>query len=262
MCRLLFYIPNNNPQKTLTTFLNQAKQVKNTPDLENILDTDFHLDGCGFAWLNENKWYCQKFVQIPQSINLPESSLYVGHLRSQGDSIASPALQNCHPFVHDKYIFCHNGKIFDYAFPILLEYIDPQLVPNIQGQTDSESIFYLLLSFIKSGATLVEAIQKFHAQMNILKKHYIGNFIFSDQKQVVITRLSNSDQHQPCSLYYDGLLISSEPLSNNYNLFPEQHYALINVPARSLQILPLMAPKLPLDLGQFSLSDLNTFVPP
>ena len=262
MCRLLFYIPNNNPQKILTTFLKQAKQVKNTPDLENILDTDFHLDGCGFAWLNENKWYCQKFVQIPQSINLPESSLYVGPLRSQGDSAAFPALQNCHPFVHDKYIFCHNGKIFDYTSPILLEYIDPQLVPNIQGQTDSESIFYLLLSFIKSGATLVEAIQKFHVQMNILKKHYIGNFIFSDCSQVVITRLSNSVDYHPCSLYYDGLLISSEPLSNNYKLFPEQYYALIDITTKSLQIQPLVAPKLPWDQVQFSSSDSNIFALP
>jgi predicted glutamine amidotransferase len=240
MCRLLFYIQNNNPQKILTAFLKQAKQVKNTPDLENILDTDFHLDGCGFACLtNENKWYCQKFVQIPESINLPDSRLYVGHLRSQGDSLAIPALENCHPFVHDKYMFCHNGKIFNYETNMFLEYIDPQLIPFIVGQTDSESIFYLLLTFINSGATLVQAIQKFHLLMHQLNKHYIGNFILSDQEQVVITRLSNNIDYQPCSLYYDGLLFSSEPLSENYKLFPEQHYALVNVVAKTLQILPL-----------------------
>jgi predicted glutamine amidotransferase len=240
MCRLLFYIPYNNPQKKLTTFLKQAKQVKNTPDLENILDTDFHLDGCGFAWLtNENKWCCKKFVQIPESINLPESNLYIGHLRSQGDSIASPAFENCHPFVHYKYIFCHNGKILNYKTSMLIEYIDPQLTPFIIGQTDSESIFYLLLTFINSGATLVEAIQKFHLLMDKLNKHYIGNFILSDQEKVVITRLSNNADYQPCSLYYEGLLFSSEPLSKNYKLFPEQHYALVNVVIKTLQILPL-----------------------
>ena len=110
---------------------------------------------------------------------------------------------------------------------------------DIVGQTDTESIFYLLLTYINSGANLVEAIQKFHLLMDKLNKHYIGNFILSNQEQVVITRLSNNIDYQPCSLYYDGLLISSEPLSNNYEVFPEQHYAIIDVVAKTLQILPL-----------------------
>ena len=75
--------------------------------------------------------------------------------------------------------------------------------------------------------------------MEKLNKYYIGNFIISDQEQVVITRLSNNTDYQPCSLYYDGLLISSEPLSNNYKVFPEQHYAVVNIAAKTLQILPL-----------------------
>lgn len=240
MCRLLFYIPNNNPEKILTAFLKQANQVKNTPYLENILDTDFHLDGCGFACLsNENKWLCQKFVQIPESITLPESKLYIGHLRSQSDSTAVPKLENCHPFVHDNYIFCHNGKILNYDTKILLQYIDLQYIPLKKGQTDSESIFYLLLTYIYSGSTMIEAIKQFHSLMNKLNKHYIGNFILSDQQQVVITRLSNHINYQPCSLYYEDLLFSSEPLSSNYKLFPEQHYAVIDSVSKTLQILPL-----------------------
>jgi predicted glutamine amidotransferase len=55
---------------------------------------------------------------------------------------------NCHPFRHDRWLWMHNGLIYD--FPKLKRElvlaIDPALYQSIQGSTDSETLFFLALT--------------------------------------------------------------------------------------------------------------------
>ena len=56
---------------------------------------------------------------------------------------------NCHLFRHRRWLFMHNGFISDFA-PIKLERVlatDESLYPEIKGQTDTDPLFYLALTF-------------------------------------------------------------------------------------------------------------------
>ena len=58
MCRLLFYL-NYDKKITITKniilqFLEQSITKKYTPELNNSLDADYHKDGYGLAFLNNN----------------------------------------------------------------------------------------------------------------------------------------------------------------------------------------------------------------
>jgi predicted glutamine amidotransferase len=232
MCRLLLYFGKELDENILNNFLKQATHPKNTPGFDNILDTDFHLDGCGFAWFNnENKWSLIKYPNIPSSI--PHfgnyNGVFISHLRNQGDSLASPSIENSHPFQYKDHIFCHNGKIFDFCKEKLLPHIDSFLIDKIEGQTDSETIFYLLLSFFQQTNCMQEALLSFHNLMNYLEIFYIGNFIWSDVTQTLICRVSNHPEKKPCSLYYSNnyKLFSSEPLCQFFQQFPEQEIFII-----------------------------------
>ena len=56
---------------------------------------------------------------------------------------------NCHPFRHGRWLWMHNGFIGDYqkVKRDLVLAIDPDLYPEIEGTTDSETLFHLALTF-------------------------------------------------------------------------------------------------------------------
>jgi len=69
------------------------------------------------------------------------------HIRA---STGSPVQQtNCHPFRHGRWLWMHNGFIGDYqkVKRDLVLAIDPDLYPEIEGTTDSETLFHLALTF-------------------------------------------------------------------------------------------------------------------
>jgi glutamine amidotransferase len=55
---------------------------------------------------------------------------------------------NCHPFQYGRWVFAHNGDIpnFSSLREQLLQRIPPRLRRFILGDTDSETVFYLLLT--------------------------------------------------------------------------------------------------------------------
>ncbi len=113
-------------------------------------------DGFGIGWYDDK----QKTPVIFRSIepawndrNLRElvghieSPLFFTHLRA---AIGSSVQQtNCHPFRHENWLFMHNGFLDGFAEVKrdLVMAVDPSLFPQIEGQTDSEIIFFLALTF-------------------------------------------------------------------------------------------------------------------
>ena len=71
----------------------------------------------------------------------------LAHIRA---TTGTPVQQtNCHPFVHDRWLFVHNGAINgfpEYRRELLLA-IDPSSSTASPGSTDSETLFYLALTF-------------------------------------------------------------------------------------------------------------------
>src|SRR3712207_8602235 len=56
---------------------------------------------------------------------------------------------NCHPFRHDRWLWMHNGSLagFREVKRDLLMAVDPSLYPQIEGSTDTETLFFLALTF-------------------------------------------------------------------------------------------------------------------
>ena len=70
----------------------------------------------------------------------------VAHVRQA--TIGATAMENTHPFHHGRWVFAHNGTVpnFDRVRDSMIEEIDPLLRNDIRGVTDSEHIFYYILS--------------------------------------------------------------------------------------------------------------------
>ncbi len=112
-------------------------------------------DGFGIGWYDaaavpgvfrstEPAWNDQNLHEIAGHVTSP---LFFAHIRA---AIGSSVQQtNCHPFRYDRWLWMHNGYIGGFATikRDLVLAIDPSLFGEIKGQTDTEVLFYLALTF-------------------------------------------------------------------------------------------------------------------
>ncbi|MBL8696880.1 MAG: class II glutamine amidotransferase [Alphaproteobacteria bacterium] len=112
-------------------------------------------DGFGVGWYGDRKlpglyrdyrpaWNDENLRSLAEQI---QSGLFFAHVRASTGTSTSRA--NCHPFRHGPWLFMHNGQIGGYdAVARDLEFaLDPALYRVRQGTTDSETFFYLWLTF-------------------------------------------------------------------------------------------------------------------
>src|SRR5215203_5901918 len=112
-------------------------------------------DGFGVGWYDDSgtprlyrsthpAWNDRNLRELAAGVSSP---LFFAHIRaSTGTAIQET---NTHPFRHGRWLWMHNGLIRE--FPIvkrdLALAVDPSLYPLIEGTTDSETMFYLALTF-------------------------------------------------------------------------------------------------------------------
>jgi predicted glutamine amidotransferase len=112
-------------------------------------------DGFGIGWYGdadtpavfhsvEPAWHDRNLRELSAHISSP---LVFAHIRA---STGTPVQQtNCHPFRHGRWLWMHNGAVRDFE-RVKREFmlaIDPSLYTAIEGSTDSETLFYLALTF-------------------------------------------------------------------------------------------------------------------
>ena len=112
-------------------------------------------DGFGVGWYDarpvpgvfrsiEPAWNDQNLHELAGHVS---SHLFFAHIRA---AIGSPVQQsNCHPFRHGRWLWMHNGSVGGFAAVKrdLVLAVDESLFPEIKGSTDTETLFYLALSF-------------------------------------------------------------------------------------------------------------------
>jgi predicted glutamine amidotransferase len=114
-------------------------------------------DGFGLGWYTGNNgdtparyrsvtpaWSDVNLRDLASHIHSP---LFLAHIRA---TTGTPVQQsNCHPFRHGRWLFVHNGVIngFQAMRRDLMLAVDPSLFDDIHGSTDSETLFYLALTF-------------------------------------------------------------------------------------------------------------------
>lgn len=130
---------------------------------DNALGTqsERHPDGWGVAYYVDD---CPQLMRSPQAAlgdqlfhrlsGVAASNTVLAHVRkaTQGEK----TILNCHPFQHGRWTFAHNGDIpnFPEHREKLQSLIPLSLRRFILGETDSETIFFLLLGEIERHAAL------------------------------------------------------------------------------------------------------------
>lgn len=153
--------------------------------------------GIGPAWSDVNLHSLADHISSP---------LFFAHVRASSGSAVQET--NCHPFRHERWMWMHNGSIHDFARMKrdLVMAVDPELYPMIQGTTDSETMFFLALTFglRDDPVTAVERMVGFVE--STADKHGIANPV---QMTVATTdgettwAFRYSTQHQSRTLFYN-----------------------------------------------------------
>ena len=125
-------------------------------DAENALgaQSNAHPDGWGVAYYVDGSPHVTRSPthalgdQLFHRLSgLVSSETVLAHVRKATQG--SKGLLNCHPFQFGRWVFAHNGDIPGFAeglAPRLREAIAPRLRRFVLGDTDSETIFFILLS--------------------------------------------------------------------------------------------------------------------
>ena len=74
------------------------------------------------------------------------SQAVIAHVRL--GTVGGHDLTNTHPFSAGRWVFAHNGTLqgLEHYERLLMDEIDPEFRPLVQGETDSERCFYLFLT--------------------------------------------------------------------------------------------------------------------
>ena len=169
--------------------------------------------------------------------------------------ITSKHFHNTHPFFHDTYFFMQNGQINNYITnkiisTTLLKHVHHSFLSEIKGNTDSEILFYMILTklmqfekktpFEKKGVLMKKSVLCIFKLLHSLKFEVTANIIFVNNECAIITKYIDYDPqdynhiHQSSpSLYLNyskkenvknnktKLLISSEPLLPFFELIQD-----------------------------------------
>jgi predicted glutamine amidotransferase len=209
--------------------------------------------GVGPAWGDMN---------LHELARSTSSGLFLAHIRA---STGTPVQQtNCHPFRHDRWLWCHNGAIrqFQTLKRDLVLAVDPSLYPSIAGSTDSEVMFYLALTFglhedavaaVERMVGHVEAVARAHhvdspMQMTVATTDGERLWVFRYSSEgrsrtlYVSTSLATLRHLYPDNPAFRGLsdetrVVVSEPLGDlvgAWNPLPESSYGIVEQGADTL----------------------------
>jgi len=118
-----------------------------------LRQSERHPDGWGVAYYVEGVPHVIKSASTAVTDSLfrrvsgiVSSETVIAHLRRA--TVGTLSIINSHPFQFGSWIFAHNGQIpnFEHHRPALLELVAPVFRRFVLGDTDSEVIFYLLMS--------------------------------------------------------------------------------------------------------------------
>ena len=170
-------------------------------------------DGFGVGWYGDDDepalykgvdpaWNDQNLREISRQIS---SRLIFAHIRA---ATGTPVQHtNCHPFRHGKWLWMHNGQIasFQDVKRELVLAVDPALYSFIKGSSDTETFFFLALTFGLENDPLTAVARAVGFIEQVCKRRGIEHpmrmsVAVSDGESIWVFRYSS--EGQPPSLYY------------------------------------------------------------
>ncbi|MDX2239586.1 MAG: ergothioneine biosynthesis protein EgtC [Leptolyngbyaceae cyanobacterium bins.302] len=250
MCRLLGYLGRPIALEQLLYEPEHSLVVQSYQPRE-MTSGVVNADGFGVGWYHADRatapFNYKTILPVWNDVNLVSLSRYiesgcvVANVRSAtaGQSVD---LVNCQPFQQHDISFIHNGFIANFRETLyrpLRERLSDSAYQQIQGTTDSEHIFALLMDELDATGSLPEALQQTIATLHQLADKYqtefSANMIVSDGKQLVASRFANREPVP--TLYWlaqseqlpDAVLVASEPMfTGNWSSFGDRSLLTVN----------------------------------
>lgn len=253
MCRL-YGFRANEPTKVECTLVHaqNALMSQSRADLRGVA----HSDGWGIACYQNHLPDLERrslaaFQDLHFSVTAERifAETVVGHVRLA--TVGDPSIQNTHPFTYGQWTFAHNGTVQPFADlePWLAANSDPDLWRRRQGTTDSEAVFYWLLSVMReSGLILDEPTSEvetvahiIHRAVRLLETRSVRarapkpaklNFLLTNGRILVASRWRNGLHyvqrygvhdceicgiphiHHASGTAYKAVVVASEPISH------------------------------------------------
>lgn len=252
MCRL-FAMSANEPTRIECSLVHaqNALMQQSQLDAEGLV----HGHGWGVAdyrnglpLIEKQTWAAFHGEHFKKTAARVYAHTVVAHVRRA--TVGGTSIENTHPFQHGKWIFAHNGTVphFLEVRDRMLPEIDPLFQNDIKGTTDSEHVFYYLLTLRtrypgmrlrKLVAIGLNRVRRWCEDVDPQAK--VGlNIVLTDGFDLVGTRLGRTlwhlrrDQIYTCSICgrphvhhdvgtdYRAVEIASEPISDdNWEQFPD-----------------------------------------
>lgn len=271
MCRFVSYLGtgkmliNRLLEQPTNSLIKQSKNAKK--DAYSI-----NADGFGIAWYNHEiddkpgvfkstqpAWNDNNLQYLAQKVT---SGCFLAHVRAS--NVGDVSLNNCHPFTYKNYSFAHNGIIrnFNDIKIALINKLDRELFYEINGQTDSEHLFFLIMHFLESESLgLEDAVIKAFSWIIMQQRNQNAdsfsklNIVISDGKKILATKFS-SKGNESLSLNYcvdepelfkniaaasDGIIIASEALteiSASWKNVPHNSYIIFDTTNKGAIVKP------------------------
>ena len=152
MCRL-YAFRASEPTKVECT-LTRAQNALLQQSREDALGRS-NPDGWGISYYQDAKPVFERRAtaafqdaEFSSTAERAFSQVVVAHVRMA--SVGAQSLENTHPFTYGHWTFAHNGTVtaFERLSDRLAEETEPALQSSRKGTTDSEQVFYWLLSQI------------------------------------------------------------------------------------------------------------------
>jgi len=141
----------------------QSQVHRSLVTADNALQSQsqFHPDGWGVSYYIMGTPHVVKSTETAMNDHIfkkvsgvVSSQTVLAHIRNS--TLGSNTILNTHPFQYGHWVFAHNGNIKDFNKyrTSLIDKISPNLRPFILGETDSEIIFYSILSKLEKKIAL------------------------------------------------------------------------------------------------------------
>jgi glutamine amidotransferase len=270
MCRFTFY---HGPSLRISSLVTEpTNSIIHQSYLSQERSEPLNGDGFGVAWYPREgepglfrsvtpAWNNANLVSLSRVV---ESRCILAHVRA-ATQVRSVSEINCHPFVSGSYAFMHNGDLGGFAMlrRALLNHLSDDAFARLQGQTDSEHLFALILDRLGNNGAAV-TVQQLAAiikegikdALKLVERFAPGeysylNLVLTDGNVAVASRFTTQPDYDGESLYWNSgkryscekglcrmivsdssgtaVLVSSERLSNDpgWEIVPRNHMLLI-----------------------------------
>jgi predicted glutamine amidotransferase len=255
----------------------------------SIIDQSLHAklggfttngDGFGIGWYGDGggtapgvfksihpAWNDENLREVATQIRTP---LLFAHVRASSGTPVQRS--NCHPFRYGRWLWMHNGSLagFRQVKRDLVMEVDPSLYPQIEGSTDTETLFFLALTFgladdpptaVARAVGLVEDVGRRHGveypvHMTVATSDGESVWVFRYSSEKATSSLYYSTEVSQVRRLYpeldvldrlgaDARFIVSEPLRDlpgAWNEVPDGSWALVRRGEQDIQPFQPMVP--------------------